>query len=63
MYSVNGMDVEGPTFSLDNRLTDGGKVISLTRRPNGVAILKFYGIITMQYKEAGWAPELVWMWC
>jgi hypothetical protein len=25
-------DVEGPTFSLDNRLTDGGKVVSLTRR-------------------------------
>jgi hypothetical protein len=26
-------DVEGPTFSLDNRLTDGGEVVSLTRRP------------------------------
>jgi hypothetical protein len=25
-------DVEAPTFSLDNRLTDGGKVVSLTRR-------------------------------
>jgi hypothetical protein len=22
-----------PTFSLDNRLTDSGKVVSLTRRP------------------------------
>jgi hypothetical protein len=26
-------EVEGPTFSLDNRLTDGGKVVSLMRRP------------------------------
>jgi hypothetical protein len=26
-------DVEAPAFSLDNRLTDGGKVVSLTRRP------------------------------
>jgi hypothetical protein len=26
-------DVEAPTFSLDSRLTDGGKVVSLTRRP------------------------------
>jgi hypothetical protein len=26
-------DVEAPTFSLDNRLTDGGKVVSLTRWP------------------------------
>jgi hypothetical protein len=26
-------DVEGPTFSLDNRLTDDGKVVSLTHRP------------------------------
>jgi hypothetical protein len=26
-------DVEDPTFSLDSRLTDGGKVFSLTRRP------------------------------
>jgi hypothetical protein len=26
-------DVEAPTFSLDNRLTDGGKFVSLTRRP------------------------------
>jgi hypothetical protein len=26
-------DVEAPTFSLDNRLTDGGEVVSLTRRP------------------------------
>jgi hypothetical protein len=26
-------NVEAPTFSLDNRLTDGGKVVSLTRRP------------------------------
>jgi hypothetical protein len=26
-------DVEAPTISLDNRLTDGGKVVSLTRRP------------------------------
>jgi hypothetical protein len=26
-------DVEAPTFSLDNRLTDGGKVVSLTHRP------------------------------
>jgi hypothetical protein len=26
-------DVEAPTFSLDNRLTDGGKVVSLTLRP------------------------------
>jgi hypothetical protein len=25
-------DVEAPTF-LDNRLTDGGEVVSLTRRP------------------------------
>jgi hypothetical protein len=26
-------DVEAPTFSLDNRLTDGGEVVSPTRRP------------------------------
>jgi hypothetical protein len=26
-------DVEAPTFSLDNLLTDGGMVVSLTRRP------------------------------
>jgi hypothetical protein len=26
-------DVEAPTLSLDNRLTDGGKVVSLTRPP------------------------------
>jgi hypothetical protein len=26
-------DVKIPTFSLDNRLTDGGKFVSLTRRP------------------------------
>jgi hypothetical protein len=26
-------DVEAPTFSLDNRLTGGGKVVSLTSRP------------------------------
>jgi hypothetical protein len=26
-------DVEAPTFSLDNRLTDGGEVVSITRRP------------------------------
>jgi hypothetical protein len=26
-------DVEAPTFSLDNGLTDGGKVVSLTRLP------------------------------
>jgi hypothetical protein len=26
-------DVEPATFSLDNRLTDGGKVVILTRRP------------------------------
>jgi hypothetical protein len=26
-------DVEAPTLSLDNRLTDGGEVVSLTRRP------------------------------
>jgi hypothetical protein len=26
-------DVEAPTFSLDNRLTDGGKCVSLKRRP------------------------------
>jgi hypothetical protein len=26
-------DVEAPTFSLDSRLTDGGKVVSLMRRP------------------------------
>jgi hypothetical protein len=26
-------DVEAPIFSLDNRLTDGAKVVSLTRRP------------------------------
>jgi hypothetical protein len=26
-------DVEAPTFSLDNRLTDDGEVVSLTRRP------------------------------
>jgi hypothetical protein len=26
-------DVEAPTFPLDNRLTDGGKVVSLMRRP------------------------------
>jgi hypothetical protein len=25
-------DVEAPTFHLDSRLTDGGKVVSLTRR-------------------------------
>jgi hypothetical protein len=27
-------DVEAPIFSLDSRLTDGGKVVSLTRRPH-----------------------------
>jgi hypothetical protein len=27
-------DIEAPTFSLDNRLTDGGEVVSLTRRPS-----------------------------
>jgi hypothetical protein len=26
-------DIETPTFSLNNRLTDGGKAVSLTRRP------------------------------
>jgi hypothetical protein len=26
-------DVEAPIFYLDNRFTDGGKVVSLTRRP------------------------------
>jgi hypothetical protein len=26
-------DFEAPTFCLDSRLTDGGKVVSLTRRP------------------------------
>jgi hypothetical protein len=26
-------DFEAPTFSSDNRLTEGGKVVSLTRRP------------------------------
>jgi hypothetical protein len=26
-------DVEVPTFCLDNRLIDGGEVVSLTRRP------------------------------
>jgi hypothetical protein len=26
-------DFEAPTFSLDNRLTDGGEVVSLTGRP------------------------------
>jgi hypothetical protein len=26
-------DVETPTYCLDNRLTDGGEVVSLTRRP------------------------------
>jgi hypothetical protein len=25
-------DIEAPTFSLDSRLTDGGKVVSLKRR-------------------------------
>jgi hypothetical protein len=25
-------DIEAPTFSLDSQLTDGGKVVSLTRR-------------------------------
>jgi hypothetical protein len=27
-------DVETPTFSLDNRLTDGGEIVSLTSRPS-----------------------------
>jgi hypothetical protein len=27
-------NVEAPTFPLDNRLTDGGEVVSLTRRPS-----------------------------
>jgi hypothetical protein len=31
--SIGLWDVEAPTFSLDNRLTDGGEVVSLTRRP------------------------------
>jgi hypothetical protein len=31
--SMGLWDVEVPIFSLDNRLTDGGKVVSLTRRP------------------------------
>jgi hypothetical protein len=26
-------DIEAPIFSLDNRLTDGGEVVSLKRRP------------------------------
>jgi hypothetical protein len=26
--------LEAPTFSLDNRLTDGSEVVSLTRRPH-----------------------------
>jgi hypothetical protein len=26
-------DVDAPAFSLANRLTDGGKIVSLTRRP------------------------------
>jgi hypothetical protein len=27
------LDVETPRFSLENRLTDGGKVVRLMRRP------------------------------
>jgi hypothetical protein len=26
-------DIEAPTFCLDNQLTDGGKIVSPTRRP------------------------------
>jgi hypothetical protein len=29
--SIGLWDVEAPTFSLDNRLTDGGEVVSFTR--------------------------------
>jgi hypothetical protein len=32
-WGLTGLWDEAPTFSLDNRLTDGGKVASLTRRP------------------------------
>jgi hypothetical protein len=33
--AIKMCDFEAPTFSIDNRLTDGGKVVSLTRRPAG----------------------------
>jgi hypothetical protein len=39
MHKANGkgkailQEAEAPTFGLDNRLTDGGKVVSPTRRP------------------------------
>jgi hypothetical protein len=33
-------DVEAPTFSLDNRLIDGGKFVSLTRRPPFAALYR-----------------------
>jgi hypothetical protein len=30
---IGSWDVEAPTFSLDNRITDGGEVVSLMRQP------------------------------
>jgi hypothetical protein len=33
MHVTGREDVEVPTFSLDNWLTDGGKVVSLARQP------------------------------
>jgi hypothetical protein len=43
-------DVEAPTFSPDNRLTDGGEVVSLTRRPPFTPPGRFLVLISVR----GW---------
>jgi hypothetical protein len=43
-------DVEDSTFSLDNRLTDGDKVVSLTRRPPFTPPRRFLVLISVR----GW---------
>jgi hypothetical protein len=42
--------VEVPTFSLESRLTDGGKVVSLTRRPPFTPTGRFLVLISVR----GW---------
>jgi hypothetical protein len=41
-------EVEASTFSLDNRLTDGGKVVSLTRRPPFTSPGRFLVLISVR---------------
>jgi hypothetical protein len=48
--SIGLWDVEVPTFSLDNWLTDGGKVVSLTRLPPLTPSGKFLLLISVR----GW---------